>query len=285
MGPQINFSGQHVTVSSEEIQPKAGVFALIADISESVSIPPGAFKVIPLPTQAKGDGQSMIVMTVEAGKRDGDNAIRGQFHIPREDAFEQLEAVVVNHTTAALIISPKNQIGYMELVAIGTDDEDDGNVQDQDDSGFSLTVPTVYNPQHIDREGVPAYATAGAAAMDVRADIPAAIILQPGQRHGFDTGLRMAVPDGYEAQMRPRSGLAAKHGITITNSPGTIDSDYRGEIKAILQNTGDEVFTVEPGDRIAQLLIAPVVRARLDFRADLDDTARGDGGFGSTGRN
>ena len=122
--------------------------------------------------------------------------------------------------------------------------------------------------------------------MDVRAAVPdaAPVTLAPGARAMVPTGLTIAVPDGYEAQMRPRSGLAAKHGVTCLNSPGTIDSDYRGELQVILINHGHEPFVIRRGERIAQLVIAPVVQAVWVEAEALDDTVRGVGGFGSTGR-
>jgi dUTP pyrophosphatase len=129
---------------------------------------------------------------------------------------------------------------------------------------------------------LPAYATPGAAGMDVVAAED--IRLAPGARHAVATGFALSIPDGYEVQVRPRSGLALKHGITCLNTPGTIDSDYRGEVKIILANLGSDTFEVKRGDRIAQLVPATVTRATLDEVSALDDTARGTGGFGSTGR-
>jgi dUTP pyrophosphatase len=129
---------------------------------------------------------------------------------------------------------------------------------------------------------LPAYATAGAAGMDVVAAED--LTLAPGARHAVATGFAMAIPAGFEVQVRPRSGLAIKHGITCLNTPGTIDCDYRGEVKVILANLGDAPFAVVRGERIAQLVPAPVQRATLELVADLDDTVRGSGGFGSTGR-
>jgi dUTP pyrophosphatase len=122
--------------------------------------------------------------------------------------------------------------------------------------------------------------------MDLRAalDEAAPMMLAPGQRAMVPTGLCIALPDGFEAQVRPRSGLAAKHGITCLNTPGTIDADYRGEVKVILVNLGGEPFPIARGDRIAQMVVAPVTRAAWTEVAELDDTARGAGGFGSTGR-
>lgn len=128
---------------------------------------------------------------------------------------------------------------------------------------------------------LPAYATAGAAGMDVVA--AEALTLAPGARHAVATGFAIAIPEGYEVQVRPRSGLALKHGITCLNTPGTIDSDYRGEVKVILANLGDQPFPIARGDRIAQLVPAPVQRARFAEVASLDATDRGAGGFGSTG--
>lgn len=128
---------------------------------------------------------------------------------------------------------------------------------------------------------LPAYATAGAAGMDVVAAEDASVA--PGERHAVATGFALAIPAGFEIQVRPRSGLALKHGVTVPNTPGTIDSDYRGELKVILINHGRESFAVRRGDRIAQLVLAPVVQARWNEVDELDETARGAGGFGSTG--
>jgi len=131
--------------------------------------------------------------------------------------------------------------------------------------------------------GLPSYETAGSAGMDLRAANDAALTLAPGARALIPTGLKLAIPAGYEAQVRPRSGLALKHGITVLNSPGTIDSDYRGELKVILINLGQVPFVIQPGERVAQLVLAPVVQLPLVEVASLDDTERGEGGFGSTG--
>jgi dUTP pyrophosphatase len=130
---------------------------------------------------------------------------------------------------------------------------------------------------------LPAYATEGAAGLDLYAAVDAPVVIAPGSRALIPTGLSMAIPRGYEGQLRPRSGLALKHGITVLNSPGTIDWDYRGELKALLVNHGAEPFTVERGMRIAQLVIAPVTRVALRAVADLEGTVRGAGGYGSTG--
>lgn len=133
---------------------------------------------------------------------------------------------------------------------------------------------------------LPSYETTGAAGMDLRAALPddGVLVLQPMAREMVPTGLTMALPEGYEAQIRPRSGLAAKHGVTVLNAPGTIDSDYRGEIKVLLVNLGKEPFQIRRGDRIAQMVIATVTQAHPFLADNLEKTERGSGGFGSTGR-
>ena len=131
---------------------------------------------------------------------------------------------------------------------------------------------------------LPAYATEHAAGMDIRAAVHEPLLLRPGASALVPTGFAIALPDGFEAQIRPRSGLALKHGIGILNSPGTIDADYRGEVRIILTNFGAEEFSICRGDRIAQMVIAPYVRARWEEVDALDETARGAGGFGHTGR-
>jgi dUTP pyrophosphatase len=133
--------------------------------------------------------------------------------------------------------------------------------------------------------GLPVYASAGAAGADLRANFPdrGSVVLEPGARALVPTGLRMAIPEGYEVQIRPRSGLALKHGITLPNTPGTIDSDYRGPLGVIVMNAGQDAFEIAHGDRIAQMIVAPVLRAEFAFVDTLDDTVRGAGGFGSTG--
>jgi len=147
------------------------------------------------------------------------------------------------------------------------------------------TVPILRLP-HSQGLPLPAYETALAAGMDLRAAVPdeAPMVLKPGARAAVPTGLAFALPAGFEAQVRPRSGLALKAGLTCLNTPGTIDADYRGEVKVILVNLGEEDFTIRRGERIAQLVIAPVVQAAWAEVESLDDTARGAGGFGSTGR-
>ena len=134
---------------------------------------------------------------------------------------------------------------------------------------------------HGEGLALPAYATGGAAGMDVLAAED--VTLAPGARHAVATGFALAIPTGFEIQVRPRSGLALKHGIGLPNAPGTIDADYRGELKVILINLSREDFRIARGDRIAQLVLAPVTLAAWDEVAELDDTARGSGGFGSTG--
>lgn len=130
---------------------------------------------------------------------------------------------------------------------------------------------------------LPAYATAGSAGMDLRAAVDEPIVLQPGERHLIPTGMRIALPEGYEAQVRPRSGLATERGVTVLNAPGTVDSDYRGEVKVGLVNLSDKAHTIQRGDRIAQLVVAPVTRVAWQQVTSLDETERGTGGFGSTG--
>jgi dUTP pyrophosphatase len=147
-----------------------------------------------------------------------------------------------------------------------------------------VTAPVVRFVRLRDDAIVPAYMSEGAAGLDLAAAIDAAIVLAPGDRAAVGTGLAMELPRGFEGQVRPRSGLASKHGVTVVNAPGTIDADYRGEILVLLINLGREPFTVTPGLRVAQLVIAPVVQARVEVVAALSETARGAGGFGSTGR-
>lgn len=147
-------------------------------------------------------------------------------------------------------------------------------------NGGPVTVAVKRLP-HGEGLPLPAYATPGAAGMDV---VAAEDVTLPSMgRHAVATGLALAIPPGHEVQVRPRSGLALKHGITLPNTPGTIDSDYRGELKIILINLGPEPFPIRRGDRIAQLVVAPVLPARLVEVAALDETERGSGGFGSTG--
>jgi dUTP pyrophosphatase len=131
---------------------------------------------------------------------------------------------------------------------------------------------------------LPGYATEGSAGMDIRAAVEEDMAIAPGETVLVPTGFAIAVPPGYEAQVRPRSGLAIKHGVGVLNSPGTIDSDYRGEVRIILSNFGKESFVIRRGERIAQMVIAPFVRAEWEVQGSLEDTQRGAGGFGHTGR-
>jgi dUTP pyrophosphatase len=137
---------------------------------------------------------------------------------------------------------------------------------------------------HADGLGLPEYATDGAAGVDLRAAVGTDVWLAPGGRRVIPTGLRLAIPPGWEGQLRARSGLALRHGLALPNAPGTIDSDYRGEVGVLLANLGDRPVRIARGDRIAQLVLAPVGRARFEPVDRVDETPRGDGGFGSTGR-
>jgi dUTP pyrophosphatase len=143
---------------------------------------------------------------------------------------------------------------------------------------------TVAIPTLIEEEAMPpVYASAGASGADIRAHLRQDLILEPGDTALVPTGLRFAIPEGYEIQVRPRSGLAFKHGITVLNTPGTIDADYRGEVSVLLINHSKENFVIKPGMRIAQLVLAPVVQAHFLLSPDLATTLRGEGGFGHTG--
>jgi len=146
-----------------------------------------------------------------------------------------------------------------------------------------LSLPVQVLP-HGEGLELPAYATAGSSGCDLRAAVAQPLVLEPGARALVPTGIAVAIPEGHEGQVRMRSGLAIRHGLTLLNGPGTIDADYRGEIRVILANLGSESVTLARGDRIAQLVIAPVVRARLERAAALPETKRHDGGFGSTGK-
>ena len=148
-----------------------------------------------------------------------------------------------------------------------------------------VTIAVMWDEGADQALGLPAYATSGAAGADLRANLPdrGEVVLAPGTRALVPTGLRLAIPEGWEVQIRPRSGLALKHGITLPNSPGTIDSDYRGPLGVIVMNAGEAPFTIAHGDRVAQMVAAPVVQAGFDLVETLPETARGAGGFGSTG--
>ncbi|MBQ5632351.1 MAG: dUTP diphosphatase [Treponema sp.] len=143
------------------------------------------------------------------------------------------------------------------------------------------------NIKFVAQEGaiIPEYKTSGAAGADVCAFLSEPVVIKSGEFVMIPTGLSFAIPEGYEIQVRPRSGLAAKNGVTVLNTPGTIDSDYRGEVKVILINHGKDAFTVNNGDRIAQLIVAPVTQGVFEKTDELDSTERGEGGFGSTGVN
>jgi len=143
----------------------------------------------------------------------------------------------------------------------------------------------IVQEEHARDLPLPSYASASAAGMDLYAAVQQPVTLSPGQRAFIPTGIRVAIPPGFEGQVRPRSGLALKHGIALVNSPGTIDADYRGEIRIVIINLGSEEFTINRGDRIAQLVVAPVVRVSWRLVERLADTERGEGGFGHTGVN
>lgn len=145
-----------------------------------------------------------------------------------------------------------------------------------------VTIDVIRLP-HMDGIDLPKFETDQAAGADLRAAIDAPVILEPGERRLVPTGFCMALPAGYEAQVRPRSGLALKHGITVLNSPGTIDADYRGEVGVLIINHGQKAFTVNRGDRFAQMVIAPVTQGTFNVVQTLSDTDRGSGGYGSTG--
>ncbi len=158
---------------------------------------------------------------------------------------------------------------------------EDGNGSDSEMS-FSVSVGVKTLP-HFEGLTLPQYQTEGSAGLDLSAACQEDIVIAPGERKLVPTGISISLPAGYEAQIRPRSGLALKNGITLPNSPGTIDSDYRGELQVILLNLGQEAFTVKRSMRIAQMVIAPVVKAQLVLADNLEDTVRAAGGFGSTG--
>jgi dUTP pyrophosphatase len=150
------------------------------------------------------------------------------------------------------------------------------------DRAMTIQIAVRRLPHNTDLP-LPTYATTGAAGMDLLAAVDAPVTIHPGKRALIPTGLAIALPPGYELQVRPRSGLALRHGIVLPNSPGTIDEDYRGELRVIVLNAGDAPFTIERGARIAQAVLAPVVRARWHEVDSLDATTRNEGGFGSTG--
>ena len=143
-----------------------------------------------------------------------------------------------------------------------------------------MNIKVHYSGKHA----LPQFETTQSAGMDLRANIDVPVVLQPGDSTLIPTGIKMALPDGYEAQIRPRSGLAYKHGITVLNSPGTIDADYRGDVGVLLINHGQKAFTIEDGMRVAQMVVAQYSQFEWESVEDLDETARGAGGFGSTGK-
>ena len=143
-----------------------------------------------------------------------------------------------------------------------------------------MNIKVIYTGKHE----LPQFETSQSAGMDLRANIEAPIVLEKGARALVPTGIKLALPDGYEAQIRPRSGLAYKHGITVLNSPGTIDADYRGDVGVLLINHGNDAFIIEDGMRVAQMVVAQYTQFTWDTVNDLDDTSRGEGGFGSTGK-
>jgi dUTP pyrophosphatase len=144
-------------------------------------------------------------------------------------------------------------------------------------------VPTVRFKRLRASAVLPRYMTAGAAGMDLASAADGAVTLAPGARAGVPTGWAIELPGGYEAQVRPRSGLSSKHGITVVNAPGTIDSDYRGEVVVLLVNLGSEAYSIQPGERIAQMVVAPVTQVAIEEAAALGESTRGAGGFGHTG--
>ncbi|KAE9628346.1 dUTP diphosphatase [Parasedimentitalea maritima] len=150
-----------------------------------------------------------------------------------------------------------------------------------------ISIRVTYDVGADQTVSLPSYETPEAAGADLRANLPdrGTVVLQPGERVLVPTGLRIEIPQGYEVQIRPRSGLALKHGITLPNAPGTIDSDYRGPLGVIVMNAGQGTFEITHGDRIAQMVVAPVLQACFDVADRLSDTTRGSGGFGSTGQN
>lgn len=284
MNANIHLQGHCITFDQDEIQNVDGTFALLADIASPVTIPTGRFATIPTPIAVQGDGSTLALVHVMAGL-DPIERRTGQFVVLSTDKQDRIVAVVRNETPNALVINPKNSIGSLEFVLVSDGEEEaPTDAIAAGDPSHDLPVPAIYAPEHIDATKVPAYATTGSSGFDLRADVSGTVTLRPGERMLVKTGLKLAIPEGYEAQVRARSGLAHKHGISMTNGIGTIDADYRSDIGCLVINHGSEPFTFEPGERIAQLVIAPVTRAALDFRDVLDDTVRGAGGFGSTGR-
>lgn len=271
-------------VTADEIYNHDGSIRLLVDIDETICIPKGQSRRIPTPIQLHGDGRTIALMEVYAGAAQDYAPIR-LYEVVPEGEVATIGVMVVNEQDATLMIQPNYSLGLLRVIAVqGAEPAATADVPVQEAPDVTRAVAARFEPLHLPVDQEPRYETAGAAGMDLKADLKESLVLQPGERELVKTGLRIAIPHGMEAQVRPRSGLAFKHGISVTNSPGTIDSDYRGEVGVLLHNLGNEPFTVVPGERIAQLVFAPIVRAALDFHASLSDTARSTGGFGSTGR-
>lgn len=292
MDISMHLQGQHITFEHEHIMLEGSDLRLLADIEKPIVIQENEHVRIPTPISIGGGDRAVIAVAfVDAGEPNGSDGTRGQFIIPPSEGEIVVEVDVVNRTGAILTIQPRVGLGTLTLrpIKMSGDTEDEapkiesGEEADEIEQTDGLQMQAMFKPEHIPTDKRPAYGTEGAAAFDLGADVAKAIVLEPGRNAAIATGFYLAIPKGFEGQIRPRSGLAMKHGISVTNSPATIDSDYRGEIKVLLHNLGAEPFTVQPGDRIAQMLIAPVARAVLDYVDALDETARGTGGFGSTG--
>lgn len=267
---------------TDEVMRPDGTMNLLVDIESAISIPKGESRRIPTPIQIQGNGYTIALLEVHAGLSREDleeGRPVGQFLIPSSDHYVTVDVLVVNHTGASLMIQPNYSLGVMSLMA---QERSGSNEEQQVEEPFEMVA--MFKPKYFDESLKPEYATSGAAGMDLRADVAETLFLKPGERQLIQTGLSTEIPAGFEGQIRPRSGLAYKHGISVTNSPATIDSDYRGPIGVILHNLGQEDFKVEAGDRIAQFVIAPVMTATLDFRDALSESGRGAGGYGSTGR-
>ena len=284
---KILLQGRSIRFDREDVVIEANEFRLLADVDAPVVIHEGEHRRIATPITISGGNGSVVAMAFVAAGQPGETIDpgHGQFVVSPDEGERTIEVDVVNRTGAILTIPPRAAIGTLLIRQLRTeDDEADDVPADAATTADELHVRAIYRPRHAAADIKPAYGSSGAAAFDLRADVAGTTVLNPGQREAIATGLSMAIPQGHEGQIRPRSGLALKHGISITNSPATIDADYRGEIKVVLHNLGDEPFRIEPGDRIAQMLVAPVSRVVLEYVDSLDDTDRGAGGFGSTGR-
>lgn len=280
-------SPTHIDLSPEQLQTEQGI-ALIADIPKPIGIEPGNFAYVPTSLHITGDGRTIALIEIYAGAtpvEDHQNFSDGDFIVPKPDASVQVFAKVLNRTGATLMIRPGVQLGVMNFHAIATEDHKlYVPTAPANDPSAPLRISAVYEPEFINKNLIPDYAAEGASGMDLRADLAETITITPGERQLIKTGLRVAVPQGYEAQIRPRSGLALNHGVTVLNSPGTIDAGFTGICGVILTVQGNEPFVVNPGDRIAQIVFAPIAKVLLDMTDSLDQTIRGEGGFGSTGR-